>query len=66
MKENGKIVTWISAMSFAIFGDRENQKRCIPEKFELALAVLEARAASEQQGDEFVHEVCSGIPSCVL
>lgn len=48
LKENGDIITWISAMASAAFGDRESQKPCILKKFQVALAVLEARAAAEQ------------------
>ncbi|KAH8767631.1 hypothetical protein BGZ57DRAFT_930098 [Hyaloscypha finlandica] len=43
LKENGDIVTWVSATASAIFGSRNNQKVGIIDKFKMALAVLEAR-----------------------
>jgi len=43
LKENGDIVTWVSATASAIFGSRNNQKVGIIDKFKIALAVLEAR-----------------------
>jgi hypothetical protein len=43
LKENGDIVTWVSATASAIFGSRDSQRACIIDKFEVALAVLEAR-----------------------
>jgi hypothetical protein len=43
LKENGDIVTWVSATASAIFGSRDSQKLGIIDKFKMALAVLEAR-----------------------
>lgn len=43
LKENGDIVTWVSATASAIFGSRNSQKACIIDKFKVALALLEAR-----------------------